>query len=156
MPWGEGSGDQAGFLGELHSLRAPPGAKLVKQAARVRLHGVFTDKQALRDFSRAEADGDRDRLLIIEEQRPEAFLVGHKWSTHGRHLLDDDVRFLPGEGQAQPDAKRRKQRGDQAAIDFQGVLENQKTVFGQLQDSNEPSAAQTVEQDVPQGPTARG
>ena len=55
---GGGSGDQAGFLAELHGLCAPPGAQLVKQAARVRLYGIFADKDALRDLASAEPGGD--------------------------------------------------------------------------------------------------
>src|SRR5262249_27732929 len=56
----------------------------------------------------------------------------------------------------QPDAQSGKYRGDQAAIDLDRVLENQEPVLRQLQDGDEQSAAQPVDENVPDGSAHTG
>ena len=47
------------MLGELDGLRATAGAEFIQNAAGVRLHRIFADKQALRHLAGAEALGDQ-------------------------------------------------------------------------------------------------
>ena len=59
-----------------------------------------------------------------------------------------------GEGEAQPDSERGEEGGDQAAIDFDGMLDDEEAVLGDFQDEDECAATEAVEEDVAVGAAA--
>src|SRR5574337_521277 len=91
------SGDQPGFLAELHRLRAPPGAELVEQPAGVRLDRILADEEPIRDFAVAESRGDQAENLQFarrDAQFAHAFVVGGERTIARRRALLDE-NFLP-------------------------------------------------------------
>src|SRR5436190_21513440 len=54
-----------------------------------------------------------------------------------RDFLEDHRRFLSGECLPEPDAQSRKQRRDQRAVDFDGMLDYQEPVLRPLQHGNQ-------------------
>ena len=50
--------------------------------------------------------------------------------------------------EAKPDAKNGKGRGDQSAVDFDGMFDDQELILGPLEQSNQDSTDQPVHEDV--------
>jgi hypothetical protein len=50
--------------------------------------------------------------------------------------------------EAKPDAKNGKGRGDQSAVDFDGMLDDQELILGPLEQGNQDSTDQPVHEDM--------
>jgi hypothetical protein len=153
------SRDQPGGFADLDGLGAALGAKLVKQAAGMGLNGVFAEEEAAGDFAVAQAGGDEaedlefaggdaelDPAGVVESER-----AGGLWGNFFNH----GGRFLSSEGEAEPDANSGEQGGDDGDIDFDGMLDDQEAVLGELQEHDEDAAAEAVDEYVAQSATAR-
>jgi hypothetical protein len=156
---GEGLRNEAGGLGDLDGLGAALGAEFVEEAAGMGLHGVFTDEEAGGDFAIAEAVGDEAEDFQFaggDAELGEAGLVGSEGiASLRRDFAEDGRRLFSGEGQAEPDAEGGEECGDEGAIDFDGMLDDEEVVLGDFQDEDEYTAAEAVENDVAQGAAAR-
>lgn len=111
-----------GLLAQLHRLGTAAGSEFVEEPARVSFHRVLADKQAVGDLAVAESGGDQGENFQFtwgDAQFANPLLIGRKRSG-GRKR-----RLLPFSGQCQPkpDAESGENRGDQAAVDFDGVFE---------------------------------
>jgi len=45
--------------------------------------------------------------------------------------------LLPGESESEPDAEAGKEGRDEASVDFKGVLDDEESIFGELEDGDE-------------------
>src|SRR5882762_1497559 len=138
---GKRSRDQPGVLADLHGLRPPLGAELIKQPARMGLHRVFADEQPPGNLSIAQPAGYEPENLQLargDAELAHAHLVGGE-RTRGRRrdFLEDHRRLLSGECLPEPDAQSRKQHRDQRAVDFDGMLDYQEPVLRPLQHGNQ-------------------
>src|ERR1041385_9071785 len=111
----------------------------------MRLHRVLAHEEPSRDFPVAEAFGDQAQNLEFAWRQPELLDVGHvdgKWpGGRYRHLFHHDSGSR--ELETKPDPERREERGHQAAIDLERMLDDQESVLkklegGQGRPSNEP------------------
>src|SRR5271165_1203733 len=136
--WVRHSREEAESFADLHGLGAALGAELIKEAAGMGLDRVFADEEAVGDFAVAQSGGDEGKDFEFaggDAQLGDASLVDGEWG--GGDFLDDDFGddffvddwLLPGEGLAQPNAERGKQGGNECAVDFQGMLDDEETVF---------------------------
>lgn len=128
--------NEAGGLGDLDGLGAAPGAELVEEAAGMSFDSVFADEEAGGDFAVAEAGGDEAEDLEFargDGELGEAGFVGDEGLGGLRgEFLDDDGWLFAGEGEAEPDAESGEEGGNQGAINFYGVFDDQEAVFGEF------------------------
>jgi hypothetical protein len=109
------------------------------------LHGVFADEEAGGDFAIAEAGGDEAEdfeFTRSDAELGEAGFVGDEGVRRlRRDIAEDSWRLFPGEGEAEPDAEGGEERGDEGAVDFDGMLDDEEAVLGELEDEDEYAAA---------------
>ncbi len=136
----------------MDGLSAAFGAELVKNTAGMGLHSVLADEEFFGDFAITEALGDEFEDLEFAWGDTEGFALGIVLDERlaGRHwdFLDDDALLCAGQLQAEPDTKCRKGGGDEPAVDFDGVLDDEETVLGPFEQGDEDSANKTIEEDV--------
>ena len=145
---GSNSGEKAKFLAELDSLRAPAGAQFVKNAAGMGFDRVFADEEFLGNFAVAHALGDQFKDFQFagsDGQFLTFFLVGNeRHSGRDRDFLDNDGLLFSCQLEAQPDAQNGEDRGDQSAVNLDGVFDYQVPIFRPLQHGDQDSADDSV------------
>ena len=167
------SRQQAQFLAALNSLGAAGGSELVKGAGTVRLDGVFGDEKLRGNLSIAQAAGDQGKYFKLAGRDAEGPLVGRIGSEGGR-IRNDGPRGFRGDkhflhhnrfpncfhdcladgfaparnAEAEPDAEGREEDGDERAVEFDRVLDDDETVFGVLEGGDEEAADETKDEDV--------
>src|SRR5687767_1131243 len=157
------SGDESRLFRELDCLSATPSGQLVEQPGGVRLHGILADEEALGDLAVAEPGGHgfedlelarRDAELgepgLVPPERAvdrngDAHLDGHLYLNG--HLAHDYRLARAGELEAEPDPEAREDQRDDAAVDLEGVLEDEVPVLHQLEDGDQNAAKETVDED---------
>ena len=124
------------------------------------LHGVFADEELFGDFAVGEAGGDEAEDFEFAGSDAEGGEVG--WvGREGDGGRDGRLggyglrRVFAGEGHAEPDAESGENDGDQAAVDFEGVFQDQEAVFGELQESDQKAAEEAEEKQVGEDTAAR-
>ena|SRR5215813_58446 len=117
------------------------------------LDGVFADEEIFCDLAVAHALGHELEDVAFTAGEAEVFslaIVGDEWLGRGdRDLLDNDLGAPGGESQTEPDAKGSKTGGDKGSVDFDGVVEDEEAVLRPLQQGNEDTANQSVDENVP-------
>ena len=144
------------MLAQLHRLGAASSAEFVEKTAGVSLDGVLADEEALGDFAVGEAGGDEAEDFEFawgDAEGGEAGGVGGERSGGGLGRWGGGL--FASEGQAEPDAERGEDNGDQAAVDFEGVLDDEEAVLGEFEEGDEEAAEKAEEDDVAQGAAAR-
>ena len=145
-------GNQAEFFAQLHGLRPAFCPQLIENPAGVSLDRVFADEQLLGNLPVAHSHGDQSQDLNFARRDPQVrsfILVRNKTAmSQDRHFFEDDLLFGPGQLQAKPDAEDSKDSSRQAAINFDGMLDHQKSVFSPLEQSDKYPAQQTIDKDV--------
>ena len=155
------SRQQTQFFAALDRLRAPDRSQLVEGAGTVRLDGVFGNEQLRGDLPIAEAARDQVQDFQFPRRNAKGLLprrVGRKRLEGGRirrnqHFLHHD-RFAdsfatPRDPQAEPDAEGRKKNSYQRAVDLDGMLDNNESVFSVLERRNQEAADETEDEDMP-------
>ncbi len=149
---------QAQFFAALDGLGTASGSELVEGAGAVCLDGIFGDEKLRGDLAIAEASGDQCEDFELARRDAEGLLAGRVGSEGGgdcggdKHFLHHD-RFPNGfvaarDAEAKPDAEGRKEDGDERAVKFDGVLDDDEAVFGVLEGGDEETADETEDEDV--------
>ena len=133
------------------------------------LDRVFGNEKLGGDLAIAEAAGDQGEDFELARRDAEGLLTGCIGSERGRvgsnrgggfggdkYFLHHDRfpnRFPDGfatarDAEAQPDAEGREEDGDERAVNFDGVLDDDEAVFGVLEDGDEKAADETEDEDV--------
>ena len=146
------SGEKAEFLAELHCFRSSSRPEFVENTAGMGLHRALAHKKLLGDFAIAQALGDQLKDLKLTASDMEIFtfsFVGDERSL-GRDgdLPHNNCLAFCCQLEAKPDAKSGKGRGDQSAIDFDGMFDDQELLFSPPEQGNQDSTDQTVHEDV--------
>ena len=159
------SRQEAKFFAALDGLGAADGSELVEGAGTVCFDGVFGDEKLRGDLAIAEAAGDEGEDFELAWCDTEGLLVdrvgsegdlslGRGGGLRGdKHFLHHD-RFADGfttarDAEAEPDAEGREEDGDECAVELDGVLDDDETVFGVLEGGDEEAANETEDEDVP-------
>jgi len=154
------SRQEAQFFAALDGLGAAGGSELVEGAGTMSLDGVFGNEKLRGNLAIAETPGHQGEDFEFACRNAEGLLLGGIGSEgfegggfHGdkdllhHHRFADDFAAAR-DAEAEPDAERREEDGDERAVEFDGVLNDDEAVFGELQGSDEESADQTVDEDV--------
>src|SRR5439155_17456357 len=98
------------------------------------------------EFPRRDTELLEPRLIPHERSRD-----GHAdLNLHSnRHFTNDHGLARPRELEAEPDPEERKQQRDDPAVDFERVLEDEKTVLDELERHDQDAAENAVEDDRP-------
>src|SRR5438094_660297 len=150
------SGNETGLLRDLHGLRTTFGVELVEDAARVRLYRVLAHEQLGGNLPRAEPR--RDRLQNLELAGSDAKLaharrVGNErfggpdayFDRHG-YLAHDDRFSRSRQLEPEPDADQCEEQGDDAAVNLDRVLDDEKSIFDELEASDQDAAQQAIQE----------
>ncbi len=126
------------------------------------LDGVFGDEELRGDLAIAKAAGDQSEDFEFACRDAEGLLAEGIGSEGGlplgggfrgdKHFLHHD-RFADGfaaagDAEAEPDTEGREEDGDERAVELDGVLDDDKAVFGVLEDGDEEAADETEDEDV--------
>ena len=124
-------------------------------------HRVFADKKFGRDLAVAQALGNQLQNFQLARRDAQAFAffcVGNeRFATGGagrgdrrryRNFLHHNRLACFGQLQAQPNAQHRENRGGEATVNFDGVVDDQEAVLGPLQHRDQDSADQPVNEDM--------
>ncbi len=154
------SRQKAEFFAALDGLSAAGGTDLVEDAGAVGLDGVFGDEELGGDFAIAEAAGDEGEDFEFARGDAEGFLGGGVGSERlGGGRFGGDVDFFDddgfadgfataGDAESEPDAEGGEECGDERAIEFDGVLDDDEAVLGVLEGGDEEAADETEDEDV--------
>jgi hypothetical protein len=129
------------------------------------LHGVFGNEKLRGDLTIAQAPGDEVEDFKLPCRDAERLLAGRigsegDWAGNeggrgfrgDKHFLHYDRfpdRFAPArDAPSQPDAEGREENGDERAVEFDRVLDDDEAVFGVLEDGDEEAAHETEDEDV--------
>ncbi len=156
---GEGLRQEAEFLAALDGLGATDGSELLEGARTVRLDGIFGNEKLRGDIAIAEAAGDQGKNLELARRYATGLLVDRIGNERfdGRGPSPDERfsrrDFAGGsaparDSQPKPDAEGREEDGDQRAVEFYGVLDDDETVFGVLEGGDEEPADETEDENV--------
>lgn len=63
-------------------------------------------------------------------------------------MSGEAIGLAAGESQAEPDAEGSEDGGDEAAVDFKRMLDDEEAVFGELQDGDQETSGDAIKQDV--------
>src|SRR5438270_6580094 len=144
------SGDESSLLGYLDCLSPPARVELHEQPRGVRLYGILAHEQLFGDLTSTQPSGDERQDLVLagrNTKRVDARLIGDEWL---RVAHDDD---LPndfrgsGELEAEPDAEPREERGDETAVQLEGMLDDEVAVFDELEDRDQDAAEESIDPD---------
>jgi hypothetical protein len=130
----------------------------------VRLHGVFGNEQLCGDLAIAEAAGDQGEDFEFARRDAEGLLAGRVGSEgfevwgvgRDKHFPHHDG-FADGlttlfttmrNAETEPDAEGREEDGNERAVEFNGVLDDDEAVFGVLEGDNEESTDETEDEYV--------
>jgi hypothetical protein len=148
------SREQAEFFAELDGLGAALRSEFVEDAAGMGLDGVFTDEELRGNFAIAHALGDEFEDIEFAAGDAEVFALaivkdegigGRGWD---RYFADDNFFFGFGELEAEPNAKYGEGKGGKPSVDFDGVLDDEEAIFGPLEEGDEDSADEAVDEDL--------
>jgi hypothetical protein len=146
------SGEQAEFLAELHRLRSSSRPEFVENAAGMCLHRTLAHKKLLGDFAVTQALGDQFKDLKLTASDMEvltfSFVKDERPLGRDADLPHNNCLAFCCQLKAKPDAKNGKGRGDQSAVDFDGMLDNQELILAPPEQSNQDPADQPVHEDV--------
>ncbi len=113
----------------MNGLGAAFGAQLIENAAAVRFHRILTDAEFFSDFAVAQALGDEFEDFDFAAGDSRMFAPGRR--IYGTGF---------SESQAEPDSERGEDGGDESAVDFDGVVDDQKSVLGPLEEGDQDAA----------------
>jgi hypothetical protein len=140
------------LLAELHRLRSSSRPEFVENTAGMGPHCALAYKKLLGDFAVAQAlrDQFKDFKLTPSDVEVLTFSFVRDERPPGR---DGDLPYnnclaFCCQLEAKPDAKNGKGRGDQSAVDFDGMFDDQELILGPLEQSNQDSTDQPVHEDV--------
>jgi hypothetical protein len=167
------SRQQTQFFAALDGLGAAGGTELVEGAGTMCLDGVFGNEKLRGDLAIAEAAGDQGENFELACRDAEGLLLGRIGSEGGRigndrgggfrrdkHFLHHNRfpncfhdcfadGFAPARNaEAEPDAEGREEDGDERTVKLDGVLDDDKAVFGVLEGGDEEAADETKDEDV--------
>ena len=124
------------------------------------LDGVFRNEKLRGDLAIAQAAGDQGENFELACRDAESLLAGSIRSEGfegggfcgDRHFLHHD-RFADGfapsrDAEAEPDAEGCEEDGDERAVEFDRVLDDDEAVFGVLEAGDEEAADETEDEDV--------
>src|SRR5579863_2289126 len=149
------SWEEAELFAALDGLGAADGSDLVEDAGAVGLDGVFGDEKLSGDFAIAEAAGDEGEDFEFARGDAEGFLSGGVGSERlGGGGFGRDVDFSDDHGfandfatardaKAEPNAKGGEESGDERAVEFYGVLDDDETVLRVLECGDEEATDET-------------
>ena len=153
--------NDAELFAQLHGLGAALGAQFVKDPAGVSLYSVFAHKELFGDLSVAETLCDEFQYFQFARRNAEGFAFGVVGAKGFAALLNllveakgngdflcDNALLLAGQLQAEPDAESGKCRGNQASVDFDGVVEDEEAVLHPFQRGDKHASDQAVEEDI--------
>ena len=159
--WGSGKsragakvlGNQAEFFAELNGLGTAAGAKLIEDAAGVRLDGVFADEEFLGDIAVAHALGDQLEDFKFAWRDGELILLGGvqgEWAGGGGDFADGfvDNYALARELESEPDTECGKDGGDQGGVEFDRMLDDEEAILRPLEKGDEQAADDAEDEDV--------
>jgi hypothetical protein len=140
------------LLAELHGLRSSSRPEFVENTAGMGLHRALADKKLLGDFAVAQALGDqfKDLKLTASDMQVRAFCFVRDERSLGKDgdFPHNNCLAFCCELEAKPDAKNGKGRGDESAVDFDGMFNYQELILGPLEQGNQDSTDQPVHEDV--------
>ena len=146
------SGEKAEFLAELHRLRSSFRPEFVENTAGMGLHRALAHKKLLGDFAVAQALGDQFKDLKLTASDMEvltfSFVRDERSLGSDGDLPHNNCLAFCCQLEAKPDAKNGKGRGDQSAVDFDGMFDDQELILGPPEQSNQDSTDQPVHEDV--------
>ena len=124
------------------------------------LDGVLGNVKLGGDLAIAETAGDQGEDFEFARRDAEALLasrIGSEGFEGGDFGGDKDFphhdRFADGfatarDAEAEPDAEGREENGDERAVEFDGVLDDDEPVFGVLEGGDKKAADETEDEDV--------
>lgn len=142
---------------EPHLFRAPndlgpaPGVQLVEQAAGMGLHGVLAHEELFRNLAVAQPRGDETQNL--ELARRDAQLLSpravddERRGGCDRNFFHDYTLRAPGQLGAEPDAEAGEEEGDEAGVDLDRLLDDEKVILDRFEGGDEETAEEAVEED---------
>ena len=155
------SREEAQFFAALDGLGAAGGSEFVEGAGAVGLDGVFGDEELGGDFAIAEAAGDQGEDFEFARGDAEGLLaggVGSEGAEAGasagtRTSFTTTTSFADGfatarDAEAEPYAEGGEEDGDEGAVKFDGVLDDDEAVLGVLEGGDEEAADETEDEDV--------
>src|SRR6185437_7094586 len=103
------------------------------------------------DLAVAHPCGDETQNLELPRRDPQ-LLAAPAVNDERRggwdvNLFDNDSLRTPGQLGAQPDAERGEKQGDEARVDLDRVVDDEKAVLDRLETGDEESAEKAVEED---------
>jgi hypothetical protein len=157
--WLRRSWQQAQFLAALHGLGSARRAELIEGAGAVGLDRVFGDEELSGNLTIAETAGDEGEGFEFAGGDADALLLGWVGSegrsrpgalvkSRGENFPRHDRLAPARDAQAQPDAKGGEEDGNEGAIKFDRVLDDDEAVFGVLEGGDEQAADKTENEDV--------
>jgi hypothetical protein len=125
----------------------------------VGLDGVLADEEAGGDLAVAEAlsdEGEDFELARSDAEGVELGLVEGEgswggllvWRGGDQDFAEDDFFAGFGELDAEPDAEAGEEDGDDGAIDFEGVFDDEELVLRPTEDGDEDAADEAEDEDV--------
>jgi len=126
----------------------------------VGLDGVFGDEKLGGDLAIAQATGDQVEDFELARGDAEGLLTGGVGSEGLRsgggrldeHFLDHDCfadsLATARNAKTEPYAEGREEDGDECGVEFDGVLDDDETVFGVLKGGDEEAADKTEDEGV--------
>jgi hypothetical protein len=154
------SRQEAKLFAELDGLGASAGAELVEDAAGVGLDGVFADEELSGNLAVAHALGDELKDFQLAGSDAEGFAPGlidgegsSGWDfdldfKRNRDFADDYGLAGTVEAVAQPDAEDGEDGGDEAGVELEGVLDDEKAVLAPFEEGDEETAGKSEDEDV--------
>jgi len=154
------SGDAVTAAGPVlcHAARLGCGGRL--RVCRMRLDRVFGNEKLCGDLAIAEAAGDQGENFELACRDAEGLLLGRIGSERlgagsfcgDKHFPDHDC-FADGfaaarDAEAEPDSESREEDGDERAVEFDRVFDDDEAVFGVLEGGDEEAADETEDDDV--------
>ncbi len=133
-------------------MRSSSRPEFIENTAGMGLHRALTHKKLPGDFAVAQALGDQFKDLKLAASDMEVltfFFVGDERSLGmDGDLPHNNCLAFCCQLEAKPDAKNGKGRGDQSAVDFDGMLDDQELILGPLEQGNQDSTDQPVHEDM--------
>src|SRR6267154_292860 len=118
------------------------------------LHRVLADEESFGDLAIAQTGGDQLKNFALapgDAQLAQARLIHSERPRGDRDFLHNIYNhglFLFCELEAEPYPQSREDCRDQAAVNFDRVLDDQKAVFDKLEENNQESAAEAINENV--------
>src|SRR5688572_2845102 len=135
--------NETDFFADLYCLRAAFRAKLVEEPAGVSLDGVLADEKLAGDLAVAQTLGDEFEDLEFTFGDAELSLLVFVDGERPRHrngdfpddfdFLQEHDLFFAREFESEPDADGGEEGGNQSAIDFDRVLDDNEAKLDQSQ-----------------------